>query len=213
MRSITAVFANACLAVLLLACSNAAVAEDAKPATSSGQYKIGVINRKLILDGYKKVKAEYAKLQGEVESRQSKIDELSKKIDDAKKTYEAEKDKLAPADRAEKETAIQNDYRDYQTKLASNQADIDTKEKTMMKAVFAEIDEVVNKIGEDEGYHIILEGGGRTGAVYFSPTIDISQKIVDALNSKMGASAEPAKAQEKPKPQDKAAAKAEKSKK
>ncbi|MCX5758999.1 MAG: OmpH family outer membrane protein [Candidatus Hydrogenedentes bacterium] len=152
MRSLTAVFANACLALLLLSCSNAAVAEDAKPATSSGDYKIGVINRKVIMDGYKKVKAEYETLGAEVKSRQSKIDEISTKIENAKKAYEAAKDKLSAAERAERETAIQNDYRDYQAKLASNQADIDTKEKTMMKTVFAEIDEVVDRIGADESY-------------------------------------------------------------
>lgn len=209
MRSLTACFANACLAVLLLVCSNAAMAQDAKPAaTASGQYKIGVINRKLILDGYKKVKAEYEKLQAEVEKRQAGIDEMSKRINAAKDAYEAEKEKLSPADRAEKETAIQNDYRDYQAKLASNQADIDTKEKTLMKTVFEEIDAAVDKVGAGEGYHIILEGGGRTGAVYFSPTVDISQKIVDALNSGAGATAEP----EKPKAEEKPAAKPEKSK-
>jgi len=194
---------------LLLVGSNAAMAQDAKPeAASSGQYKIGVINRKQILEGYKKVKAEYEKLQAEVEKRQASIDELSKKIDDAKKAYEAEKEKLSPAERAEKETAIQNDYRDYQAKLASNQADIDTKEKTLMKAVFEEFDKAVEKIGANEGYHIILEGGGRTGAVYFSTTVDISQKVVDALNSGAGAFAEA----EKPKTEEKPAAKAEKSK-
>ena len=196
MRSLSAAFANVFLTVLLVLGSVAAMAQEAKPAANaSGQYKIGVINRKQILDGYKKVKAEYEKLQAEVESRQAKIDELSSKIDAAKKAYEAEKEKLSPSERAERETAIQNDYRDYQAKLASNQADIDTKEKTLMKAVFEEIDAAVDAIGASEGYHIILEGGGRTGAVYFSPTVGISQKVVDALNS--GVSASP-KAEEKP---------------
>lgn len=208
MRSLTTVFVKICLAILLVTSWNWASAQDAKPAASSGQYKIGVINRKQILEGYKKVKAEYEKLQTEVTSRQAKIDELSKKIDDAKKAYEGEKEKLTPSERAERETTIQNDYRDYQAKLASNQADIDTKEKTMMKGVFEEIDTVVDKIGADEGYHIILEGGSRGGAVYFSPTVDISQKVVDALNSGAGAAPEPAA-----KTPEKAAPKSEKSKK
>jgi Skp family chaperone for outer membrane proteins len=153
--------------------------------TPSGQYKIGVVNRKVVMEGYKKVKGEYEKLQAEVAERQKEIDKLSEKIQGEKEAYEKEKDSLTPAERAERENTIQSEYRQYQAELQTQQADIDSKERLMMKKFFAEIDEVIQKIGAEQGYHLILDGSGRTSAaIYFSPTIDISQKVVDALNSK-----------------------------
>ena len=155
-----------------------------KTATPAGLYKIGVVDRKAVLEKYSKVKAEYEKLQKEVEQRQGEIDKLSKKIQGEKDAYEAGKKDQSPAEQSEKEASIQSEYRQYQAELNTQQADIDSKERLLMKKVFAEIDEVVKKIGAGEGYHLILDGSSKTGAIYFSPTIDISQKVIDALNSK-----------------------------
>jgi Skp family chaperone for outer membrane proteins len=154
--------------------------------TPSGQYKIAVVNRKVVMEGYKKVKGEYDKLQAEVEERQKPIDKLSDKIQGERDAYEKEKDSLTPTERAERENTIQSEFRQYQAELQRQQADIDSKERLMMKKFFAEMDEVIQKISAEQGYHLILDGsGGRMPAViYFSPTIDISQKVVDALNGK-----------------------------
>ena len=65
--------------------------DKAEPAVStpksSGGYKIGVFDRKKVLDGYNKVKNEYEGLQEEVERRQVDIYKLSDKIQAAKDKY------------------------------------------------------------------------------------------------------------------------------
>ena len=151
----------------------------------AGQYKIGVVNRKSVLRGYKKVEDEYKKLESEVKTRQEEIDKLSKKIEAAKDAYDKEKDKLSPEERAEREAAIQNDYRQYQAQLQTQQGEIDSKERLLMKKVLTEIDDAVSKIGARENYHIIFEGSSSAGAIYYVPAIDISQQVVDLLNSKL----------------------------
>lgn len=160
-----------------------AAAQSAQ-GNSSGQYKIGVFDRKVVMEGYKKVEVEYNKLQEEVDERQKEIDKLSAQINKAKEDYEEIKDSLSTEERAEREAEIQNNYREYQSKLQTQQAEIDTKERLLMKKVFSEIDKAVEKIGNEQGYHLILEGGAaRTAVVWHSPTIDISQKVVEVLNS------------------------------
>lgn len=42
------------------------------------------------------------------------------------------------------------------------------------------VEEVINKIGEEEGYDLILNGASLMGAL---PAMDISQKVINALNS------------------------------
>jgi Skp family chaperone for outer membrane proteins len=72
----------------------------------------------------------------------------------------------------------------YRSQLEGKQREIDAEEQRLMKTVFAEVDQVVEKIANAEGYHLVFEGGsGRGGVIYYSTTIDITQKVVDALNS------------------------------
>lgn len=162
-----------------------AAAQDKKTAAvPSGQYKIGVIDRKVVLDGYKKVETEYSKLQEEVDERQKEITKLSDQITADKEKYDEDKDSLSAEEKGEREAEIQNDYRNYQAKLQMQQAEIDSKERLLMKKIFGEIDKAVEKIGDKQGYYLILEGGiARSGVIWYSPTIDISQKVVEALNS------------------------------
>ena len=90
---------------------------------------------------------------------------------------------MAPEQRANKEADIQKEYGEYKSLLDKKQRAIDADEQLLMRTVFSEIDKVVSKIATEQGYHLVLEGGGRS-VVFYTPTIDITQKVIDALNSK-----------------------------
>jgi outer membrane protein len=174
--------------------SSASPAETAPPAVdaavpaavpaAAGQYRIGVVSRQQVLKKYNKVKAEYEKLQGKVKTEQTDIDKLSDKIEGMKKDYEAQKETMTPEDRATKEAAVQKEYSQYRNMLATKQQEIDTEEQLLVRTVMAEVDQVVSKIATEQGFHLVLEGSSRSGVLYYSPTIDITQRVVDALNSK-----------------------------
>ena len=169
-----------------MASAQAGSEDKAEPAVStpksSGGYKIGVFDRKKVLDGYNKVKNEYEGLQEEVERRQVDIDKLSDKIQAAKDKYQEEKESLSAGERAEREAEIQAEYRQYQAMLQTQQAEIDDKERLLMKRVFSEINEAVAKVGSQGNYHLILEGNSRSGVVYYSTTLDVTGQVVDELN-------------------------------
>jgi len=149
---------------------------------AAGGYKIGVINRKSIVKAYAKVAVEYRKLEDEVKSRQVKIDELSNKITKMKDEYEKDKKNMSPAERAEREAAVQSEFAKYRSELQTNQAEIDAKENALMRTVMTEIDDAVKKVGDDGKYHLVLDGSTAAGAVYYSPTVDVSQQVIDKLN-------------------------------
>jgi len=172
-----------------LAYGQNATGGDAKggAAVSSGsgavQYKIGVVNRKKVLEGYNKVKAEYEKLKQEMEGLQKPIDALSNKINGMKEAYDKEKETLTAEQRTEKELEIQKLFSEYQSTLKTNQDLLDAKERALMKTVLGDVDGAVAKLADKEGYHLILEGSGHATAIYFSPTIDVTGKVVEILNS------------------------------
>jgi len=153
----------------------------AKTEASSGQYKIGIVDQKEVLAKYKKVKEQYDKLQAEVTAKQDKIDAVSEQIQKAKDDYEANKAKMSLDEQRTKEGAIQSQFLDYQAELRKQQSEIDTKERILMEGVVTEIKAVVDEIGGAEGYHLILAS---KDTLYYTPTIDITQKVIDKLNSK-----------------------------
>jgi len=159
-------------------------AVDAAVPAAAGQYRIGVVSRQQVLKKYNKVKAEYEKLQGKVKTEQTEIDKLSDKIEGMKKDYEAQKETMTQEDRATKEAEVQKEYSQYRNMLATKQQEIDTEEQLLVRTVMAEVDQVVSKIATEQGFHLVLEGSSRSGVLYYSPTIDITQRVVDALNSK-----------------------------
>lgn len=177
----------AVLSVLVLA--GPAWAQDSekkkdKDSEKVGAYKIGVVDRKVVLDGYKKMKKEYEALEEEVKERQKPITALSDKINADKAKYAANEASMTPTEKDKLGAEIQADFREYELMLKTEQGHVDDQERRLMKRAFTEIDEAVAKIGARDGYYLILDGNTRSGAIYYAPALDMSQKVVDELNGK-----------------------------
>ena len=163
----------------------APVTAPAETPVAGGGYKIGVVNRKTVVNDYKKVKNEYAKLKAEMEKRQVGIDDLSKEIEKDKAAFKKDTDdgKLSPTERTDREAAIQNKFSNYKNELTKNQNDIDAMESKLMKTVLSEINDTIKTFAEKGQYHIILDGSTQAGAIYYAKPVDISRQIVDLLNA------------------------------
>jgi Skp family chaperone for outer membrane proteins len=167
----------------------AAPASSALPAVAgaddkipSGQYKIGVVNRKAVLEGYKKAKEDYDKLQAEVTALQADLDKEFDQIQKEDEGFNKVKASLAQEEKAEREAAIQSKYRKHEADLKVKQGEIDSKMVLLRKRVLTDINNAVAKIGAEGGYHLIVDSSGGGGAVYSSPTIDVSPRVIELLN-------------------------------
>jgi Skp family chaperone for outer membrane proteins len=158
-------------------------APAAQAAGSSTQYKIGIVDRRAVLQGYNKVTAERKKLESDVETENKEIDKLAADLQAAKEGYDKEKDSLSTTEREEREMALNKQLMEYQTKLQTKQAEVDARERQLMKRFFTDIDAAVQKIGESENYHLIIDGSKGTSTLFFAPAMDMSQKVIDYLNA------------------------------
>lgn len=148
-------------------------------------YKIGVVNLKLVFDQYKKKREEFSKLEAEVAEMQKKIDELSKNIEAKKARYDKERETMSEDERIELEDEINAEYMDYQTRFKAFQNDVDRREARLWERLYEDVKMALVEIGARENYHLILESGGDgpTAVLYASPTLNITQKVVEYLNS------------------------------
>jgi len=155
-------------------------------AQSSGQHKIGVVNLKEVFDNYDEQKKSYENLKTERDKAQKPIDDLSTKITSDKERYESGADSMAEDERRKLKEKIESDFSKYQAEFQRLQKDIDRKEKNMLEGLFANIQEAIEEVGAKENYHMIFEGGKNTrnGLLYFSTTLNMTQKVIDHLNAK-----------------------------
>ena len=156
-------------------------APAAQPAAS--QYKIGIVDRRAVLQSYNKVTTERKKLESDVETENKAIDKLLADLQAAKEAYDKLRDSLSATEREEREMALQKQLMEYQTKVQTKQAEVDDRERRLMKRFFTDIDDAVQKIGDAENYHLILDGSTGTSTLFFAPALDMSQKVIDYLNA------------------------------
>lgn len=153
---------------------------DAAPKAPPGQYKIGVVDRAKAVLGYKKAAAQFEQIKNERDEYQKVIDKVSERIQKAKDDYEATRKDMTPTQQAQKEAEIQKEFGQYQRDLDEKQQEIDSKMMLLRKEVDEKFSAAINKVGAEGGYHIIF---GTRSVLYFSSTIDMTQKIIDMLNS------------------------------
>ncbi len=160
-----------------------AAAAPAAASASNSQYKIGIVDRRAVLQGWNKVKAEREKLESDVDKENKEIDKMAADLQSAKETYDKEKDTLSATVREEREMALNKQLMDYQTKLQTKQAEVDERERRLMKRFFGDIDDAVQKIGEADNYHLIIDGSKGSSTLFFAPAMEMSQKVIDYLNA------------------------------
>lgn len=166
----------------------------AQDQDASGQaksaYKIGVVDRKKVFDNYNKQKEEYAKIQNDLKTMQAEMDSFAKKVQDAKDRYDANKDTMSAEERETVEQKIRSDLVTYKSNYEQRQTELDTRYAFLIRKVKEEIDQVVQEIGAEENYHLILEGDPKSasGVLYFASVIDMTSKVLDRLNARYSSS-------------------------
>ena len=180
--------AIACSVVLLAAVwsgpMSSAIAAQGAPAagdaSSSTNYKIGVVDMDSVLKDYTKLKTQADALQADRDKLQkdldAKTDTLTKKMEDVKNAPEAERERRSDEIRAE--------LRNLRADMQRMQGELDDKAAKLKFQTRQDIIKAIQQIGADENYHLILEGdeGGRSTVIFFATSINITSKVINKLN-------------------------------
>ena len=82
------------------------------------------------------------------------------------------------------EREFQRRLRDYQVRMRDSQEELRAKEREAMDNILKEIANVVAEVGKKEKFTLILT---RSQMLYVDQGVDITKKVVDLYNSKVGA--------------------------
>jgi outer membrane protein len=143
--------------------------------------KIGCIDFQKVLnesDAGKKAKTDLEVL---VKSKQTTLDEKGKTIEKMKADLEKQASVLSAEAKKSKEEELEKILREYQRLVQDSQTEVKKKELELTDAIIKDIRQIVEKMGEEGGYTLIIE---RTGGMvlYSTKDIDLTDVVIKKYN-------------------------------
>ncbi len=177
-RSVMLIFGMLCALVL-------SAAFPAGTASAADIAKIGYVDLRVALNDSEAGKKAKTELESLIKTKQSTIDEKGKGIEKLKADLEKQGSVLSAEARKSKEDEIERLMRDYQRLVQDSQNEVKKKEGELTGSIIKDLRDVVEKIGGDEGYSLILENV--EGIILYSrKDLDITDKVVKTYNEMKG---------------------------
>jgi outer membrane protein len=149
-------------------------------------FKVGVVDILKALNESDAGKRAKADLEVLLKSKQSAIEEKGRNIERLRADIEKQAAIISAEAKKKKEEEVERLIRDYQRIVSDSQAEFQKKQRELETEIIKELKEILDKIGPEEGYSLILEPG-EGGALYYNKSLDITDKIIKRYNeSKAG---------------------------
>ncbi len=146
---------------------------------SYAELKIGVYNNRAILDNLPNVQKELDKLKAEFEPSEKKINDLQNKLLALQEDIEKNSGIISATDMQAKQLEFQSLRREYQLLGEDTERVYKVRQNEVVQSLQSSIDQEVLKLAKEQSYDLIL----RTGVLYASPTVDITQEVLKRLSN------------------------------
>jgi len=177
--TIAAFFAGICIVL------NTGLSIRAQTEGANSAFKIGIVNLQEAMDHYKKREVEVAKLEQEFKELEGQLSKMADEFEAEKERYKEEKDSLTDAEREERQTKLDKAFLELETESRRIEAEFARRQNRLKQSLLRDLVAAIEQVGAEGNYHLVLEADpeSRTGVMYYSPTMKITQRVVDRLNS------------------------------
>jgi len=166
--------------LMLLSASVMTVAAAALVATpaSAQELKIGVVNSDRILRDSQPARAAMQKLELEFAKRDKDMQELGARLKTSAERLEKDGPILSEADRVRRQRELAEADREFQRKQREFREDFNQRRNEELQGLLERTNRIIRQIAEQEKYDLIVQE-----AVYFNPRIDMTERVLRALNT------------------------------
>ena len=148
------------------------------PTAQAQDSKIGFVNTERILRESAPAKASQQKLEQEFAKREKSIQDTATKLKEMTAKLERDAAVMPESERGKRQREAAELERDLQRRQREFREDLNQRRNEELAQVIERANRVIRQIAEAEKYDIIFQE-----AVYASPRIDITEKVLRALNS------------------------------
>jgi len=138
--------------------------------------KIGFVSSQKILNDAPQAARAKKKIEKDFEKRDQDLQRIAKQLQGMQENLDKNAVTMTESDRRTKEREFADLNRDFQRKQREFREDLSQRQNEEMAAIFERVNKIIKQIAEAEKYDIILQE-----AVYASPRIDITDKVMKAL--------------------------------
>jgi len=150
----------------------------AAPFAFAVELKIGVVNSDRILRDSQPARAAMQKLEGEFSKRDKELQEAGQRLKSGAERFEKDGPVMAEADRVKRQRELAEMDREFQRKQREFREDFNQRRNEELQGLLERTNRIIRQIAEQEKYDLILQE-----AVYFNPRIDITERVLRALNN------------------------------
>lgn len=144
--------------------------------TAAAEVRVGFVNSDRVMKEAPPAKKAQQKLEKEFEKRDQELQRLAKQLQGMQEALEKNGMTMAEGERRNKEREFNELNRDFQRKQREFREDLNQRRNEELAGVLERANKTVRQIAEAEKYDIIFQE-----AVYASPRIDITDKVIKAL--------------------------------
>jgi outer membrane protein len=167
----------------LLKSAMAAVLLAAALGAQAQELKIGYVNADRVLRDAAPAKAAQAKLEAEFSKREKEVAALASNLKAAGEKLDKDAPTLSESERTRRQRELVEQDREFQRKRREFQEDLTQRKNEELASVVERANKVMKQIFDAEKYDLIVQE-----AVFAGPRIDITDKVIKALNSQAPAS-------------------------
>lgn len=141
------------------------------------EVKIGIVSTERIFREAVPAKAATAKLEQEFSRRDKDLQDLAAKLKVAAEKLDKDGPVLSDSERGKRQRELAEMDKDFQRRQREFREDLNQRRNEELALVLEKANKVIKQLAEAEKYDIVFQE-----AVYFSPRIDITDKVLKALN-------------------------------
>lgn len=146
---------------------------------SAAETKIGFVNTERVFREAAPAMKAQKKLEKEFAAREQELQKMAKQAKELQAHLEREGVTISESDRRSKERDLANLNRDFQRAQREFREDLNLRRNEELGGVHDRARKTIMEIAEKEKFDLVLEE-----AVYFSPRIDITDRVLKALADK-----------------------------
>ncbi len=143
---------------------------------AAAESKIGFVNSDRVMREAAPAVRAQQRLEKEFEKRDQELQRMAKDLQALQEDLERNGMTMAENDRRNKERSFNELNRDFQRKQREFREDLNQRRNEELASVLERANRAIKQIAESEKYDVILQE-----AVYASPRIDITDKVIKAL--------------------------------
>lgn len=145
------------------------------------EVKVGIVDLMKVLNESDSGKKAKTSLEALIKSKQSVLDEKGKEIEKLKADLEKQSSVLSAEAKKSKEEDLEKLLREYQRLVTDSQNEVKKKESELTGDILKEIRVIVDKMGEESGYTIILENAD--GLILFAKKdLNLTDVVIKKYN-------------------------------